>query len=300
MDHEPFFSVVIPTYNREQFILKTLDTVFAQTYRHFEVIVVDDCSTDGTLATLASLVDSGKVRLIRHEKNSERAAARNTGMEHAQGDFVTFLDSDDFMYSSNLADAAEFIHTHPEIKFFHNRFHLVDARGKVVYEFSVPSLRDRLRAITDGSFIGGIGLFVAREIYQKYRFDTNRVLSASEDWEFSLRVMADYELGRIDKINNAALHHDGRSTSQIDLTDLRRRMDYIVAKVSRDPHLSAVYARHLKRLEIGALFYTTSIANQSRQPREALKCLRQIATIDPRAVASMRFVKALGLTMLRR
>lgn len=120
MNEPLFFSVVIPTYNRAQFIEKTLESVFEQTYPHYEVIVVDNCSTDNTCELLKPYVDEGKIKFIRHSENLERAHSRNTGIENARGDFLTLLDSDDFMFEENLSDAARFAKENPEIKVFHN------------------------------------------------------------------------------------------------------------------------------------------------------------------------------------
>src|SRR5436305_9177608 len=101
MKAEPvFFSIVIPTYNRADLILETLETVFNQTYKNYEAIVVDNCSSDNTLELLAPLVEKHKIRYIRHDRNYERSKSRNTGMDAATGDFLTFLDSDDFMYEN--------------------------------------------------------------------------------------------------------------------------------------------------------------------------------------------------------
>src|SRR4051794_16378126 len=109
---EPSFSVVIPTYNRANLLPKTLDSVFSQRYPAAEILVVDNCSTDNTEELLRPLVAAGKIRYIRHDRNYERARSRNTGMDHAQSEYVTFLDSDDLMYRDNLADAAAYIAQH--------------------------------------------------------------------------------------------------------------------------------------------------------------------------------------------
>src|SRR5882724_11938707 len=98
MGHEPLFSVVIPTYNRAGLISRTLNSVLCQTYQDFEVIVVDDASTDDTEQILEPLIRTQKIRYIKHDQNYERAKSRNTGMENASGHFLTFLDSDDLMY----------------------------------------------------------------------------------------------------------------------------------------------------------------------------------------------------------
>jgi len=299
MYDEPLFSVVIPTYNRERMIPVTLETVFAQTYRRYEVIVVDDCSTDGTEKALESHINAGRIKYLKHDRNYERAQARNTGMDQASGDFLTFLDSDDFMYAESLEDAANFIKTNPGIKFFHSLYHLVDSNNRVIYRYKFPSLDDRWRAITDGNFLSCHGVFIHRDIYRRYRFDVNPILTASEDWEFWIRVLADYEVRRIEKINTAVVHHAGRSIKHLDFEQLRQRMSYIVEKVRSDPHLYSVYRRYLKRLEIGSLIYMSTVANASRDHAAALRCLIRAAAKDLRVTASVNFAKSLGVAIFQ-
>ena len=90
----PLVSVIIPTYNREKTITYCLNSVLSQTYKNFEVIIVDDCSTDNTAAMINSHPDS-RVRCIVLEKNSGAQAARNRGIKEAKGDWIAFQDSDD-------------------------------------------------------------------------------------------------------------------------------------------------------------------------------------------------------------
>ena len=109
MPADIFFSIVIPTYNRASLIFETLDSVLSQSYTNYEVIIVDNCSTDNTEELLQPLMLSGKIRYIRNAENKERSYSRNVGLENAKGDFLTLLDSDDFMYPDCLADAQKFI-----------------------------------------------------------------------------------------------------------------------------------------------------------------------------------------------
>lgn len=97
---EPFFSVIIPVFNREKLISKTLNSVLNQTFEDYEVIVVDDGSTDRTLATLADFSDT--VTLVT-QHNQGPSVARNTGIAKATGKYVAFLDSDDFWFPWTLA-----------------------------------------------------------------------------------------------------------------------------------------------------------------------------------------------------
>jgi glycosyltransferase involved in cell wall biosynthesis len=96
----PFFSVVIPTYNRSGLLREALDTVFAQELTDFEVLVIDDGSTDDTQAVLAGY--GARVRVLRQE-NQGQGVARNLGIQHATGEYVVFLDSDDLWFPWTLA-----------------------------------------------------------------------------------------------------------------------------------------------------------------------------------------------------
>lgn len=94
MQKEPLISVVIPTYNRANTILKSVNSVLNQTYKNIEVIVVDDCSTDDTLGLLKQINDS-RLKIICHEKNKGHTAARNTGIKSCSGEYIAHHDSDD-------------------------------------------------------------------------------------------------------------------------------------------------------------------------------------------------------------
>jgi glycosyltransferase involved in cell wall biosynthesis len=96
----PFFSIVIPTYNRARLLEETLASVFAQEETDYEVLVVDDGSTDDTLETLARYGE--RVRVLR-QRNAGPGAARNLGIQEARGEYVAFLDSDDLWFPWTLA-----------------------------------------------------------------------------------------------------------------------------------------------------------------------------------------------------
>lgn len=102
----PFFSVVIPTYNRGALIAATLDSVFAQEYRDFEVIVVDDGSTDDTADRLRPYLD--RIRFVT-QANKGPGAARNLGANSSIGEYIAFLDSDDLWFPWTLGSYAEII-----------------------------------------------------------------------------------------------------------------------------------------------------------------------------------------------
>lgn len=87
-------SVIIPTYNREKTILRSVNSVLNQTIKNLEVIVVDDCSTDNTVQLLEKIEDK-RLRVLKHKTNKGACEARNTGILNAKGDYIAFQDSDD-------------------------------------------------------------------------------------------------------------------------------------------------------------------------------------------------------------
>jgi glycosyltransferase involved in cell wall biosynthesis len=280
MSEYPFFSVVIPTYNRAAFIEATLKSVLSQTYPHYEIIVVDNCSTDNTEELLQPYIHAGHIQFIKHEQNFERARSRNTGMSAARGDFVTLLDSDDFMYPTNLADAAKYARANPDIKCFHNRYEFVDSERNVLRRQTLPPLNNQLRAIAGGNFMTCIGDFIHREIYEQYEFDVTPDLTGGEDWEFWLRVLADYKVGRIEKINSGILQHEGRSVNNQSLDSMKRGLEHLCVKLETEPHLAEVYRPYMKRIRANSLLYLAILANTGGRFAEACEFLKLAVKSD--------------------
>lgn len=112
----PLFSVVIPAYNAEKYIGLTLRGVFAQTIDDFEIVVVNDGSTDNTAELLGAVRDS-RLRVI-HRENGGECVARNHGLREARGKYIAFLDSDDVWQPNHLEQALAFMEAHPEVSWF--------------------------------------------------------------------------------------------------------------------------------------------------------------------------------------
>jgi glycosyltransferase involved in cell wall biosynthesis len=101
-DSKPYFSIVIPMYNRARFIARALNSCLSQDFTDFEIVVVDDGSTDGSADVVRCFTD-GRIRLVCHEMNRGVSPARNTGVAAASGEWVIYLDSDDELLPGALA-----------------------------------------------------------------------------------------------------------------------------------------------------------------------------------------------------
>lgn len=122
-------SVVIPLYNKEQSIASTLQTVLKQTYQDFEIVIVNDGSTDHSVEEVAKVTDP-RIRLI-HQSNAGVSAARNQGIEEARGEFIAFLDADDEWNPDYLKTQYKLTQKYPECSVFACNYEFKDAQGKV-------------------------------------------------------------------------------------------------------------------------------------------------------------------------
>lgn len=106
---EPLISVIVPVYNVEKYLPMCLNSILAQTYKNFEVICVDDGSTDDSLALLQKYAEKDARIKVIHQKNGGVSAARSCGIDNASGDYIYFMDSDDFIRPEWFAHAVEVI-----------------------------------------------------------------------------------------------------------------------------------------------------------------------------------------------
>lgn len=287
----PFFSVVITSYNRENLIEETLNTVFNQTYKNFEIIIVDDASTDNTVSILKPLEKEGRIKLIVNRENSERCISRNIGMEAAKGDYVTLLDSDDFMYPDCLADAAEFVRKNNGVHFFHNYYELVDNNRNVVYKYSFPKKEDFTKKMAEGNFISCIGNFISKEIYTNYKFSVDPKVLGSEDWEIWLRVYSSYELGVIPKVNHGVRNHDSRSVNSLDYARIIETKLYIVRNLFENRQFEDKFGPY-KEFMLGSIYLFAAVgANKYFEFKKARQYIAKAIREYPKIILTERFLR---------
>lgn len=101
MENKIKFSIIIPAYNAIDTISNTLDSILNQSYQNYEIIVVDDCSTDGTYDFLKQY---NGITLLRTEYNLRQGGARNLGLDNCTGNYILFVDSDDLLYDSSVLE----------------------------------------------------------------------------------------------------------------------------------------------------------------------------------------------------
>lgn len=181
-------SVIIPNYNRAKVISRAIESVLDQTFSDFELIVVDDCSTDNSMQVI-SLIQDKRIKVFQLKENSGAAAARNYGIKQSSGDFISFLDSDDYFEPRFLEVTYEmFAKTGPSVGFMWTglRYHLEDDIIEMSWQ---PERKNNpyLTFLNERSIGTGSGLTLKKEVFEQCgNFKEN--LKAAEDTEFFLRI----------------------------------------------------------------------------------------------------------------
>ena len=129
-------SVLIPVYNRAEFILQTLNSVYQQTYKNYEIIVVDDGSSDGSYEILKDEHEAQRINLFVHENNTNKgqAASLNVALSHAKGEFIAVLDSDDMFQATKLEAQIKFLNLNQHVGIVYGRGEAVDENDNSVYD----------------------------------------------------------------------------------------------------------------------------------------------------------------------
>ena len=249
----PRVSVVVTTYNRAALLPRAVDCVLAQIYDDYELIIVDDCSTDDTPAVVRTFEDS-RIRVVRHEDNMGQCAARNTGIRLARGEYIAFLDDDDEWVDQKLSRQVCALDSDARVGLVYTWFDHVDAANGVRREggrsvmsgdISEAMLRWELPAPTSAYLVRTTA---ARELGG---FD--EALMGSTDRDFLFRLSAQWHVAVVRDV--LMLMHEGQHVrSEQRPGVLESRVRYLESHIRRfDRELGerpSTFARLLRVLAI--------------------------------------------------
>jgi len=189
----PLVSIIIPTYNHANYLLKAIESVFNQSFRNFEVIVLDDGSTDHTKEVIKEF---SEVTYI-YQKNEGLSAARNNAISYSKGEFLIFLDADDWLYPDALKIQLKYFEKSPDISLVSGGHMKVDVDKNILTNNSgVDIFEENFLMLLKYNYIAhpGAAMF-RRELFQHYKFDLN--LKSCQDYDIYLKIAR----------NHKVLHH---------------------------------------------------------------------------------------------
>ena len=158
----PIVSIIIPTYNRSDLLLRAVNSVLSQSYTDYELIIVDDYSSDNTQEVISSFSDT-RIISIQRERNGGLSAARNTGIEQARGEYIAFLDDDDEWVPEKLTEQVAFMDSlPPKVGMIYGWVDVFDDQGRLIRQNKATLRGDIFEEVLRGCTLCGCSGQLAR------------------------------------------------------------------------------------------------------------------------------------------
>jgi glycosyltransferase involved in cell wall biosynthesis len=188
VEKQPLVSIIIPAYNAEKYIKRSIDSALQQTYKNIEIIVVDDGSTDDTAEIVKSYSESRI--LYRYQRNQGASAARNNGIAISRGVYITFLDTDDSYLPEKVEKSVNFFNQNPDYSIVYcNVLHFFSQNPGKFYRLKYTGYAgDVLERLLKNSFININSIMISRELFEKNGITFTEKRYYPEDYELYLRL----------------------------------------------------------------------------------------------------------------
>jgi glycosyltransferase involved in cell wall biosynthesis len=279
----PEVSIVLPTYNRLPLLRKAVASVIAQTFCDWELIVVDDGSTDATRDYLEAIGDA-RVRPVwlAHQRNL--TSARSVGLRHARGEWMAFLDSDDLWLPEKLALQRQQLAAHPTCRWSYTGYLLVDANENPLPERSALLRRPISGHILERLLSFELGASIVTVLAQRSLIEEiggfDETIPVRSDYDFTLRLAARSEVCALPENLTWVREHAGRTTARLRTLDLyidNERVFRKAAAATTDPGIRALCLRQCATQLAGK----ASALSREGSNQAALAALVQAARLAP-------------------
>lgn len=195
----PFISVVIPLYNKENYIKDTIESVLDQSFTDYELLIIDDCSTDNSKQVASQFADS-RISIVTHSTNKGLSASRNTGIQNAAADYIAFLDADDLWKPNFLSEIHQLITDFPEASLFATNYEEIIGKNRAVLPsngavklFKNSILEDFFEINLSQPLYCPSSLCVKKDVFENIGF-YDETITYGEDVDFNIRANLKYSL----------------------------------------------------------------------------------------------------------
>lgn len=253
----PFFSVIIPVYNRKELLLDAVKSVLCQTYTFFEIIIGDDGSQDGSAEGALDLLHNSvsvSYRILSLEHSGFPGAVRNRAVEAAKGNWLVFLDSDDLWMPDKLEKQAEYIINHPDCRLLHTRERWL-RNGREISQKKLKHQRagDIFSDALIKCIIGPSTTAVETDFFRKER-GFREDLEIAEDYELWLRLLDKTDAGYIDipliEKRAGLAEQLSEKYGQIEIFRIKALKDLVEKNVFTGKHQNLAKSELIRKLEI--------------------------------------------------
>lgn len=280
------FSIIIPAYNAEPFIKKSIDSVLSQTVDDFEILVVDDGSTDNTSTVVKNISDL-RIRYI-YQPNGGVSAARNTGIKNAKGDYVCFLDADDLWKPHHLATILKLAEKYPECDVFLTGHEILLNNGETILK-KIPGVSDDIQSNNVFRNIWDYGYFICTNSIacKTSAFDLVGLFETGvkngEDDDMWYRLFAYFSAAVSSEITTTYVRENSRATASKVLIDdwiFLHRVDEIMASSDVTEERKIYLQRVLERRKLS--FVRKCILNGDKKRAWKQMCKLKVSLLSPK------------------
>lgn len=189
MSNFPLVSVIIPCYNAEKYVESAVRSIMNQTYKNLEIIITDDCSTDGTFAILKKLVaEDSRIKLFKNETNLKIAKTLNNMIQFANGKYIARMDADDISLPGRVEKQVDFLEANPDIAFCGTNAFFINENNKRTGKTSLPiTFEDNKFFLQFYSTFFHPTVVIRSEIYKQNLYDADFLYA--EDYELWARMI---------------------------------------------------------------------------------------------------------------
>ena len=197
---KPFVSVVMPVFNRREFLAQAVESILNQTLTDFELIIVDDCSTDGSRDVIRQFSQQDRrIRVIQNAANQGIAAARNIGNLAARGNFIAIMDSDDIAYPARLEKQVDYLQKNPEVGVCGTWIRYVGATNKTTWK--TPLTDDEIRCgMLFGMCFANPTVMFRRTLITEHALMNDPAFTLAEDYDIWSRALEFAKMGNIGEV----------------------------------------------------------------------------------------------------
>ncbi len=226
---EPLVSVIMAAKNVEKYISEAIDSVINQTYKNWELIIVDDGSNDTTLSIIHSYVkNDSRIKIICNEKSVGQAIARNTAVKNSSGDFLAILDADDIAMPDRITGQVHFLENNPNVSAIGGHAEIIDENGKSLgikrKALNIDAIRFSL--LLQNQFIHS-AMMIRRDVFNKFGGYDNDFLYA-EDYDLWCRIIEKNIILNINKVVSKYRIQPGSVTKMKDTQRIQLRNNMVV------------------------------------------------------------------------
>jgi glycosyltransferase involved in cell wall biosynthesis len=286
----PFFSIIVPSYNRAHLISKTIDSLLHQTYNNYEIIIIDDGSTDNTEDVVKKYSTSGVIYVKK--QNAERSAARNFGTVIAKGQYINWFDSDDIAFDNHLDEARRMIDKYDSPELFALPYQIQHASGKIIHKirYPLPTINTQL---IHGNKLACNPVFVRRDVAVQFPFNEDRNLSGSEDYELWMRLSARFPIYCGTTITSALIEHDTRSMNNTTGNNMLLRYKLLLQYLTGDELFNSKFSENIPAIKGSLSLLVALFFSLEKNKKLSVKYLLESLRNNPLLLFSRRMLAVL-------